>query len=659
MSSLPFRRMPSRQQSRDPHNDLNVQMDHYIGIDVGTGSARACIIDQNGDIVGLASENIGLWQPRQGYYEQSTNDIWRCICSSVQRALNQHNLDGSTIRGIGFDATCSLAVFSHDTDEPVSVTGPNFDNDHNIILWLDHRPIEETAKINATNHNLLRYVGGTMSIEMEIPKVLWLKNHMDPKLFDRCKFYDLADALTHIATGNETRSFCSTVCKQGYVPVGVDGSVKGWQEDFLTEIGLGDLTKDDFKRLGGVNGVNGKYVSAGELVGTLSDKAANALGLPAGIAVGSGVIDAYAGWVGTVGAKVKLGEHELDSHIASNDKSQSFSRLAAVAGTSTCHIAMSPKPVFVHGVWGPYRDVLIPDYWMAEGGQSATGELLRHVLETHPAYQQAVSISESYDTNIYDYLNQHLEDMVKKVGAPSISWLGRHFFFYGDLFGNRSPVADPHMTGSVIGLSSDKSLDGMALYYYGTMEFIALQTHQIVETMNKSGHQIHSIFMSGSQCQNAVLTKLIASACDMPVLIPQYVHAAVVHGAAMLGAKAASADKEGKTEPLWDIMDRMSKPGKTVPPTTDETEKKLLAVKYKVFLEQCESQQIYRKDVDEATKGWGDSGNKKHLSKETAAKEMTVEMNGNTGDDVKVPDGEAKAPNNEAKGGLNTKLPLT
>lgn len=94
-----------------------------------------------------------------------------------------------------------------------------------------------------------------MSIEMEIPKVLWLKNHVPKELFDRCKFFDLADALTYLATGNEARSLCSTVCKQGFVPVGVDGSVKGWQEDFLTEIGLKDLVEDNFKRLGGVNGV--------------------------------------------------------------------------------------------------------------------------------------------------------------------------------------------------------------------------------------------------------------------------------------------------------------------------------------------------------------------------------------------------------------------
>jgi FGGY-family pentulose kinase len=345
-------------------------------------------------------------------------------------------------------------------------------------------------------------------------------------------------------------------------------------------------------------------MSAGELVGTLSEKAANELGLPAGLAVGSGVIDAYAGWVGTVGAKVNLGADLLDNSAPKNDMTQAFSRLAAVAGTSTCHLAMSKDPVFVNGVWGPYRDVLLPEYWMAEGGQSATGELLRHVLETHPAYNETMSMAESFNTSIYEYLNNHLEEMKEKVNAPTISYLGRHFFFYGDLWGNRSPIADPNMSGSVIGLTSDKSMDGLATYYYATMEFIAMQTRQIIETMNSSGHSITSIFMSGSQCQNKILMELMATTCGMPVVIPRYVHAAVVHGAAMLGAKAASADAQGKTEELWSVMDRMSKPGRVTKPGTNDKEKALLDVKYSVFLEQCRTQQEYRKSVDEATKGW-------------------------------------------------------
>lgn len=228
---------------------------HYVGIDVGTGSARACIVDENGDIKGLASKNIQLWNDKHDYYEQSTTDIWDCICYSVKEAMKKESIDPRSIKGIGFDATCSLSVFSLDTDQPISVTPGFREKERNVILWLDHRPVDEVQKINGTNHNLLRYVGGQMSIEMEMPKVLWLKNNMPPELFATCKFYDLTDALTHLATGSETRSFCSTVCKQGYVPVGVDGSVKGWQEDFLVEIGLKELCENNCKRIGGVHGV--------------------------------------------------------------------------------------------------------------------------------------------------------------------------------------------------------------------------------------------------------------------------------------------------------------------------------------------------------------------------------------------------------------------
>jgi FGGY-family pentulose kinase len=337
------------------------------------------------------------------------------------------------------------------------------------------------------------------------------------------------------------------------------------------------------------------------VVGTLSEKAASDFSLPAGIPVGSGVIDAYAGWIGTVGAK-----HNLSSSEQDTDVSEAFGRLAAVAGTSTCHLAMSKDPIFVNGVWGPYRDVIIPDFWVAEGGQSATGELLKHILETHPAYREAKELAEHDDKNIYDYLDHYLHSLAQKSFAPTISYLGRHFFFYGDLFGNRSPIADPHMTGSIIGLRSDKGVDSLALHYYGTMEFIALQTRHIIDTMNKAGHAISSLYMSGSQCQNKILMQLIATVCDIPVIIPQYVTAAVCHGAAMLGAKAASANSVGgqNTEDLWSIMARMSKPGEIVLPGKDQREKKLLDAKYKVFLEQAHVQQVYRKEVDEAVKDW-------------------------------------------------------
>ena len=293
-----------------------------------------------------------------------------------------------------------------------------------------------------------------------------------------------------------------------------------------------------------------------------------------------------------------LHKEEIDPSAASESFQQTFTRLAVVSGTSTCHLLMSPKPVFVVGVWGPYRDVISRDTWMAEGGQSATGKLLQHVLETHPAYDQAILEAKSSDMNIFDFLNRHLRKMQANTAAPSIPYTARHFFFYGDLYGNRSPVADSHMSGSIFGLTADVSIDSLAIHYYGTMEFIALQTRQIIIRMNDSGYAISSIFMSGSQCQNGLLMSLVATACNMAVVIPHHVNAAVCHGAAMLGAKAATVDASGRTDDLWSIIDRMSKPGRVVWPIEKQGVRELLDVKYEIFLEQCERQRHFRQMVD-------------------------------------------------------------
>lgn len=343
---------------------------------------------------------------------------------------------------------------------------------------------------------------------------------------------------------------------------------------------------------------NGQYLSAGDCVGPLSEKAADELGLLPGIAVGSGVIDAYAGWIGTVGAKVDLGQENLTS------QSEYVSHcLAVVAGTSTCHLAMSKEKLYVPGVWGPYRDVLCPGAYLAEGGQSATGELLRHVVESHPAFSEAKVAAKAVGVHIYDFLNENLRNQAKIAQVPHIGQLAKHFFFYGDLWGNRSPIADPQMSGAIIGLKSDQSINSLALHYYGVLEFIALQTRQIIDTMNHHGHRISTIFMSGSQTQNELLVHLIASACKMPVILPEYVHAAVCHGAAMLAAMAASQSSEGSTRDLWGIMGQMSKPGLRIDPASDETEIQLLQAKYEVFLDMSFKQREYREFVDKRFHG--------------------------------------------------------
>ncbi|KAJ8099746.1 hypothetical protein POJ06DRAFT_254385 [Lipomyces tetrasporus] len=576
----------------------------YIGIDVGTGSARACIIDSKGEIRAVASKNIQRWEPKPDYYNQSSDDIWDACCDCVKRVLADSKVPATSVHGMGFDGTCSLVVLRESDDAPVAV-GPDFkDHNQNIVLWMDHRCPDETAKINATGHTLLKYVGGQMSIEMEIPKVKWLKDHMPAGEFEKCKFYDLADFLTHRATKSESRSFCSIVCKQGYVPVGVDGSMKGWSAEFLEKIGLPELVEDNFRRIGGVLGENGTILSAGEYLGGLCEQAAEDMGLVPGIAVGSGVIDAYAGWIGTVAATISDEKWaEIEDVGEKDDLAVATHRLAAVAGTSTCHLAITKESVFVPGVWGPYRDVLLPNYWMAEGGQSATGALLHHVLTSHAAYPEAKTLADKAGISVFEFLNKRLEQLQTEQNAPTLEHLVKHYYFYGDLHGNRSPIASAKMKGSVVGLSMDISVDALAIEYLAAVEFIGLQTRHIISALNDAGHAITSIFLSGGQCRNPVLTSLMASCTGMPVVIPKYIDAAVVLGAAMLGAKAGSHDDRGHTAGLWEIMKSMSGPGRVVYPSRHLAEIKLINAKYKIFLDMARRQQEYRSLVDAVLEG--------------------------------------------------------
>ena len=273
-----------------------------------------------------------------------------------------------------------------------------------------------------------------MSLEMEIPKILWLKNHIPLEKFARCKFYDLPDFLTHRATAfNECRSYCSLVCKLTYVPEGAKSSLVevGWQRDFLCKIGLKELA-DDLRPLGAIDG-KAKVLSAGERVGYLSEQSAQELGLHTDVAVGSGVIDAYAGWVGTAGAKVPgwtTHKHGLED---------ASSRIASVTGTSTCHLVINKKAIYTkgfcrpkektnHSIWGPFRDVLIPGYWMAEGGQSATGALLHHVLSNHAAYPVAQQMAVKQNITVFELLNIHLEALRTQAHSPTLAHLTRYIY---------------------------------------------------------------------------------------------------------------------------------------------------------------------------------------------------------------------------------------
>uniref|UniRef100_A0A3Q4BR79 Carbohydrate kinase FGGY C-terminal domain-containing protein n=1 Tax=Mola mola TaxID=94237 RepID=A0A3Q4BR79_MOLML len=318
-------------------------------------------------------------------------------------------------------------------------------------------------------------------------------------------FFDLPDFLSWKATGCLTRSLCTLVCKWTYCPP------EGWDATFWTSIGLEDLLENNFSKIGSVTCPPGSPLGDG-----LTQEAAADLGLDPGTAVGASLIDAHAGGLGVLGADVQGFDVPCDDQPIT-------SRMAMICGTSTCHMAISERPLFVPGVWGPCLSAMVPGMWLNEGGQSATGRL----VSPRPLTQ---------DCNIYSYLNSHLRVMADSDSAVDL--LGSNLHVWPDFHGNRSPLADPTLKGMVIGLSLSQTLDDLALLYLATLQALALGTLHILETMKEAGHDIRTLFLCGGLSKNTLFVQIHANATGLPVVLPDQTEAVLI-GAAVLGACAS------------------------------------------------------------------------------------------------------------------------
>jgi FGGY-family pentulose kinase len=541
---------------------------YYLGVDVGTGSARAGIFDLKGRMMGQASREIALYRPQADFVEQSSDNIWQAVCQAVRDAVNQSNINPVQIKGIGFDATCSLVVLDKE-GKPLTVS-PSGRSEQNIIVWMDHRAISQAERINATQHRVLDYVGGVISPEMQTPKLLWLKQHMPNSWQNIGHLFDLPDFLTWRATQDETRSLCSLVCKWTYM-----GHENRWDESYFRQIGLEDLLEHDAAKIGRDVKTMGEPLGHG-----LTQRAASEMGLLPGTAVSVSIIDAHAGSLGTLGAAGASGEH------ADFDR-----RIALIGGTSTGHMAISKEPRFIKGVWGPYFSAVLPDLWLNEGGQSATGALIDHMIQSHPCYATLRDQGKAQGKTIYEVLNDLLRKM---AGEPEkIAFLTRDIHMLPYFHGNRSPRANPNLTGILTGLKLSRTPEDMALHYLATIQAIALGARHIIETMNQTGYSIDTIMASGGGTKNPIFVQEHANATGCAMLLPEESEAMLL-GSAMMGTVAA-----GVYESLPEAMNAMSRIGKTVTPQTNEI-KHYYDRKYQVFREMYHDHMKYRQMMQEA-----------------------------------------------------------
>ncbi len=465
-------------------------------IDIGTGSARAGVFDARGRLLARAERPIETHNPQQNHAEQDSRQIWAAACAALRAARTEAAARPEHVAGLAFDATCSLVLRDADGG-PLAVSGSAGDR-WDTILWLDHRATAEAVACTATGHRVLDYSGGAMSPEMEIPKLMWLKRHRPATWARTARALDLADFLSWTATGNPARSQCTLACKWSYLA----HETPGWQADFLEQVGLADLVARA--------GLPTAASPIGTDLGPLTPQAARDLGLTPATRVAAGLIDAHAGALGVLGHL--SGSPEVERH------------LALIAGTSSCIMAFSRAPRFVPAIWGPYLGAALPGLWMSEGGQSASGALLDHLLRLH-GHEPAAAVHARVIARIAEL----------RAADPD---LAPRLHVLPDFHGNRSPLADPHALGVVSGLPLDASFDALCRLYWRTCVGIALGLRAILEHMGRHGTVVETLHITGGHTRNPLLMELYADATRCRTVEPAAPDA-VLLGTAMVAAAGA------------------------------------------------------------------------------------------------------------------------
>lgn len=469
---------------------------HLCAVDVGTGSARAGIFDQRGKLLARAEFPIAMNRSAAGHCEHDSEDIWQAACAAVRAARVSADVEPADVAGISFDATCST-VFRGRRGEQVGVSAGGGDR-WDTIVWLDHRALAEADECTATGHEVLGYAGGVMSPEMATPKLMWVKRHLPESWARTGQLFDLADFLCHKASGSLARSQCTLTAKWTYLA----HEREAWRHDFFAAVGLGDIFDHA--------AVPERASPVGTDLGPLMPAAAEALGLTTACRVGAGMIDAFAGAVGVIGGLPGIERH-----------------LALIAGTSSCVMAMSPEPRAFAGVWGPYFGAALPGLWLSEGGQSATGALLDHIVRWHGAGGEPDAA-----------LHRKITERIMQLRAGEGLDLAGRLHVLPDFHGNRSPLADPHALGVISGLTLDSSFDSLCRLYWRTAVAIALGLRHVLDALNANGYGIDTLHVTGGHTRNPLLMELYADATGCTVVEPVGGDA-VLLGTAMAAAAAA------------------------------------------------------------------------------------------------------------------------
>ena len=450
-----------------------------FGVDIGTESLRTLLFDSTGTLLASAVRPHTTYSPQHGFFEQNPGDWWRGLKETVAECLRLSSFPVESVAAMGFTGTACTPLSVDAKGEAISPA----------IMWMDTRAHEEAKSLTAMQHPATKQSGNLISAEWMLPKALWVKKHQ-PEVWERtAKFMECYDYLLYKLSGDYVTSTSAAVGKRNWSKVH-----GGWPHDLYSQAGIPEFVEKNADEI----------VFPFEKAAVLSPMGAEELGLKPGVVLATCGPDGYAAMAGMNALSTKT--------------------FGLIIGSSNVQLLPTEKPHSIPGMWGPWRDILLPGQWLIEGGQLTTGSVLRWFVQHFAA--DAAAAAKQRGMRVYEYLDRE----ASSIGAGSDGLIVLDYWQ-----GNRTPFNDSHASGAIWGLTLNHS---QAHVYRAVLEGIAYGTALSLNLFQDYGLDPKVIIACGGGTMSSLWLQIYADCCGLPVQVPENTSAAAL-GAAINASVAA------------------------------------------------------------------------------------------------------------------------
>ncbi len=519
-----------------------MKQSYVIGVDFGTDSARALLVDSaNGEVLGSATSSFKRWKeglycdPKQSQFRQHPLDYIESLEACLKGCLaNANDEIRANVVAISVDATGSTPVAIDRFGQPLALSAEFSENPNAMFfLWKDHSSIKEVEEINQKAQdfetNYLSYCGGAYSSEWFWSKLLHMARTDEEVYKATHSWLEQSDWLPYLLTGNQDAQLLKrNVCAAGHKAL--------WAQELGGYPPLEFFTHLDPKLEKIYHSINQEVFTADELVGNLSKEWADKLGLKTDVLICVGAIDAH---VGAIGAQIQPGY------------------MCKVMGTSTCDMMVIDKEELqdrlVQGICGQVQGSIVPQYIGLEAGQSAFGDVynwLKNLLlwPIKNSLKRSASLGSQAISDLRDELEQNLlselSELAKQQPIQEDSELALDWFN-----GRRTPDVNPTLTAALFNLDLGSNPVNI---FQALVEATCFGSRAIVEHVENQGVAIQGVIgIGGIAKKSDYVMQTLADVLQRPIMVHRSDETCAM-GACMLAATAA-----GIYTSLSEAMDKM------------------------------------------------------------------------------------------------------